>query len=52
MTKFTDKERIKLVEQAPKEMQTMVAKAFLRDDIDDENIQYLFNTIPLEEMIN
>lgn len=45
-----DKEKIKRIEQAPKEMQTMVAKAFLRDDIKDENIQYLFNTTPLEEM--
>ena len=45
-----DKEKIKRIEQAPKEMQTMVAKAFLRDDIKDENIQYLFNTTPFEEM--
>ena len=47
---MNDKEKIKRIEQAPKEMQTMVAKAFLRDDIKDENIQYLFNETPLEEM--
>ena len=43
-------EKIRRIEQAPKEVQTMVAKAFLRDDIPDEEIQYLFNTMPLEEM--
>lgn len=41
---MTDKEIIEKVEQAPKEMQTMVAKAFLREDIPNEEIQYLFNT--------
>jgi len=50
MAQLSWEERIKRVEQAPKEMQTMVAKAFLRDDIDDENVQYLFNTDTLEEM--
>lgn len=44
------KEKIRRIEQAPKEVQTMVAKAFLRDDIPDDEIQYLFNTMPLEEM--
>ena len=48
--KLSDLERIKRIEQAPKEIQTKVAKAFIRDDIPDENIQYLFNTTPLEEM--
>lgn len=38
-----DKEIIEKIEQAPKEMQTMVAKAFLREDIPNEDIQYLFN---------
>ena len=47
---MTDKEIIEKIEQAPKEMQTMVAKAFLREDIPNEDIQYLFNTTPLEEM--
>ena len=40
---MTNEEKIKRIEQAPKEVQTMVAKAFLRDDIPDEEIQYLFN---------
>jgi hypothetical protein len=43
-------ERIKRVEMAPVEVQTMVAKAFLREDIDDENVQYLFNTDTLAEL--
>ena len=47
---MTDKEKIKRIEQAPLEMQTMVAKAFIREDIEDENIQYLFNTDTLEEL--
>lgn len=50
MAQLSWEERIKRVEMAPKEMQTMVAKAFLRDDIDDENVQYLFNTDSIEEM--
>jgi hypothetical protein len=28
----------------------MVAKAYLRDDIPDEQVQYLFNEMTLEEM--
>ena len=47
---MTDKEKIKRIEQAPIEMQTMVAKAFLREDIEDESIQYTFNTDTLEEL--
>ena len=43
-------ERIKRIEMAPVEVQTMVAKAFLREDIDDENVQYLFNTDTLAEL--
>lgn len=46
---MTDKDKIERIEQAPKEMQTMVAKAFLRDDIPNENIQYLFNTDKWED---
>ena len=30
-------EIIKRIEQAPKEMQTMVAKAYIREDIEDLN---------------
>lgn len=47
---MTTKEIIERIEKAPKEVQTMVAKAFLRDDIPNDEIQYLFNTTPLEEM--
>ena len=47
---MTDKEIIEKIEKAPKEVQTMVAKAFIRDDIPNDEIQYLFNTTPLEEM--
>ena len=43
-------EIIKRIEQAPKEMQTMVAKAFIREDINNENVQYTFNTDTLEEL--
>lgn len=50
MTQLSSEERILRVEQAPKEASTMVAKAFLRDDIDDEDIQYSFNTDTLEEL--
>ena len=47
---LTDKEKIERIEMAPKEVQTMVAKAFIREDIDDENVQYLFNTDTIEEL--
>lgn len=43
MAQLTIEEKIKRIELAPKEMQVMVAKAFLREDIDDEDVQYLFN---------
>ena len=45
---LSSEERIKRVEMAPAEIQTRVAKAFLRDDIDDEDVQYLFNTDSIE----
>ena len=48
MAQLSSEERIRRVELAPKEVQTMVAKAFLRDDIDDEDVQYLFNTDGLD----
>ena len=50
MAQLSWEERIARIEQAPKEVQTMVAKAFIRDDIPDENVQYLFNTDTIEEM--
>ncbi len=43
-------EKIKRIEMAPKEVQTMVAKAFIRDDIPDENVQYKFNSDSIEEL--
>lgn len=43
-------EKIARIEKAPKEVQTMVAKAFIREDIPDENIQYQFNTDTIEEL--
>ena len=50
MAKLSVKEIIDRIEQAPKAVQTMVAKAFIRDDIDDEDIQYLFNEDTIEEL--
>ena len=50
MAQLSSEERVARVEQAPKEVQVMVAKAFLRDDIDDEDVQYLFNTDTLDEL--
>ena len=50
MAQLSSEERIKRVELAPVEVQTMVAKAFLRDDIDDENVQYEFNVETPEEI--
>lgn len=50
MAQLSSEERIARVEQAPIEVQTMVAKAFLRDDIDDEQVQYLFNTDTIEQL--
>ena len=50
MAQLSSEERIKRVEMAPIEVQTMVAKAFLRDDIDDEDVQYEFNTDTPEEL--
>lgn len=50
MAQLSSEERIARVEQAPVEVQVMVAKAFLREDIDDEDVQYLFNADTPEEM--
>lgn len=49
-TNLTAEEIIKRIEMAPAEMQTMVAKAFIRDDIDNEDIQYTFNTDTIEQL--
>lgn len=50
MAQLTSEERIKRIELAPEEIQVKVAKAFLREDIDDEDVQYLFNTDTIEEL--
>ena len=50
MAQLSSKERIARVEQAPEAVRVMVAKAFLRDDIDDEDVQYLFNSDSLEQL--
>ena len=47
---LSNEEKIRRIEMAPKEMRDYVAKAFLRDDIDNENVQYLFNTDTIEEL--
>ena len=47
---LTWQEKIARIEQAPVEVQTMVAKAFIRDDIPDENVQYKFNADSIEEL--
>lgn len=47
---LTTEEIIARIEQAPAEMQAMVAKAFLREDIADEDVQYTFNTDSIEEL--
>ena len=50
MAQLSSEERIARVEQAHEAVRVMVAKAFLRDDIDDEDVQYLFNTDSIEEI--
>lgn len=50
MAQLSIEEKIRRIEMAPVEVQTMVAKAFLRENIDDEDVQYLFNTDTIEEL--
>ena len=50
MAQLSSEERIARVEQAPEAVRIMVAKAFLRDDIDDEDVQYLFNSDSPEQL--
>lgn len=47
---LSSEEKIKRIEMAPEDVQAMVAKAYLREDIDDEDVQYLFNTDTIEEL--
>ena len=43
-------DKIKIIENAPEEMQLKIAKAFIREDINPDNIQYLFNKDSIEKM--
>ena len=47
---LSSEEKIKRIEMAPEDVQAMVAKAYLREDIDDEDVQYLFNNDTIEEL--
>ena len=47
---LTAEEKIARIEEAPEEVQIRVAKAYLLEDMDDEGVQYLFNTDTLEEL--
>lgn len=47
---LTWQEKIARIEQAPEEAQTMVAKAYIREDIPDEDVQYLFNEDSIEDL--
>lgn len=46
--KWTFEKIIECIEKAPAEVQTRVAKAFIREDIDNDDVQYLFNTDGLD----
>lgn len=48
--KLTWEQKIKNIEAAPEEVRVMIAKAYLRDDIPDENVQYEFNTDSPEQL--
>ena len=47
---LTWEQKIKNIESAPEEVRLMIAKAYLRDDIPDENVQYEFNTDSPEQL--
>lgn len=47
---LTPQEMIERIEMAPIEMQTKVAKAFISDKINNDDVQYLYNTDSIEEM--
>ncbi len=51
MGTLTIEEKIRRIEMAPLEMQASIAKAFLREDIDDEDIQYLYNEDPIDTLV-
>lgn len=47
---LTWEQKIQNIESAPEEVRLMIAKAYLRDDIPDENVQYEFNTDSPEQL--
>ena len=47
---LTWEQKIQNIESAPEEARLMIAKAYLRDDIPDENVQYEFNTDSPEQL--
>lgn len=50
MASLSAEEKIRRIEIAPEAVRAMVAKAFIREDIDDEDIQYTFNEDTIEEL--
>ena len=50
MAALSAEEKIRRIELAPKEVRDRVAKAFIREDIDDEDVQYTFNEDTIEEL--
>lgn len=47
---LTWEQKIQNIERAPEEARLMIAKAYIRDDIPDENVQYEFNTDSPEQL--
>ena len=47
---LTWEQKIQNIESAPEEVRLMIAKAYIRDDIPDENVQYEFNTDSPEQL--
>lgn len=47
---LTWEQKIQNIESAPEEARLMIAKAYIRDDISDENVQYEFNTDSPEQL--
>lgn len=47
---LTWEQKIRNIENAPEEARLMIAKAYIRDDIPDENVQYEFNTDSPEQL--
>ena len=47
---LTWEQKIQNIESAPEEARLMIAKAYIRDDIPDEDVQYEFNTDSPEQL--